>query len=136
MVNYWIIALPREDMEQCIKVGTFGLNRKYLLGKVEKGDKVVCYATKENRIIGIGEVTKPYYMDNKKIFKADGLFPDRIDFNAKSLSSNEEIDIKSLVDDLIFITNKVYWTVFFKGAIKQIPKKDWDLINSKIKVAI
>ena len=50
-VNYWLIALPRERLEFCIKAGIFGLNRKYILPKVNAGDKIVCYATKDRKII-------------------------------------------------------------------------------------
>jgi len=118
-------------MEHCIQSGTFGLNRKHNLGKVELGDKVACYITKENKIIALGEATSDYYMDTKKIFKQEGLFPDRFDFKAKLLAPKAEIDFKSMVDDLSFITNKLYWSVFFRAGVAQIPKKDWELIESK-----
>lgn len=129
-MNYWIISLPRPDMAHCIQIGTFGLNRKYLIGKAEPGDKVACYVTKENRIIALGTVATGYYLDDKKIFKGDGLFPDRFDFTAKPLGA-AEIDFKTMVDDLDFITNKLYWSVFLRAGVAQIPKKDWELIESK-----
>lgn len=90
-MNYWIIALPREDMEHCIKVGTFGLNRKHVMGKVQKGDKVVCYVTKDCHVIALGETTSDYYMDTKKKFLSEGLFPDRFDFKATNLGSGSWI---------------------------------------------
>lgn len=130
-MNYWIISLPRPDMEHCIQMGTFGLNRKYLLGKVEPGDQVACYITKENKINALGEATSGYYMDTKKLFKQEGLFPDRFDFKAKLLGPKAEIDFKSMVDDLSFITNKLYWSVFLRAGVVQISKKDWELIESK-----
>lgn len=130
-MNYWIIALPREDMEHCINIGTFGLNRKWVLGKIQPGDKIACYITKENKIIALGETTSDYFMDTKKIFKSEGLFPDRFNFKANLLDKGNEIDFKSLIDDLSFITNKYYWPVYFKSGIKQIPEPDWKLIESK-----
>jgi hypothetical protein len=60
-MNYWIISLPRPDMEHCIQIGTFGLNRKYIIGAAKPSDKVACYITKENKIIAIGEITSNYY---------------------------------------------------------------------------
>jgi predicted RNA-binding protein len=131
-LNYWIIALPREDMEHCIKIGTFGLNRKGTLGRVKTGDKVACYITKENKIIALGEATSDYYMDDKRIFKAAGMFPDRFDFKATSLGADKEIDIKSMVDDLSFITNKYYWSVYFRTGVAQIHQADWELINKRL----
>jgi len=127
----WIIALPREDMEHCIKIGTFGLNRKHSMGKVKKGDKVVCYVTKDCKIIGLGESTSDYYMDTEKIFKADDIFPDRFDFKVNSITPKNEIDFKMMVDDLTFITNKLYWSVYLRAGIVQIPDKDWNLIEGK-----
>ncbi len=61
-MNYWLLALRREKMEFCIDVGVFGLNRKYVLGRVQTGDKVVCIVTKEYKIIALGEMTSEYYL--------------------------------------------------------------------------
>ncbi len=132
-MNYWLIALPREDMEHCIKVGTFGAHRKHAIGNVQKGDKVACYITKESKIIALGEATSSYYMDDKKIFKADGTFPDRFDFHALPLGKENEIDFKTMVDDLQFITNKFYWTVYLRNGIAKISRDDWELINRRAK---
>ena len=134
-MNYWILALPPDDMEHCIKIGTFGLARKHNMGKVKAGDKVVCYTAKEYKIIALGETTSDYYMDIKKIFKSEGDFPDRFDFKAVRLLREECIDFKSLIDDLKFITNKLYWSVYLRSGIAQISKEDWDLIESKARVA-
>lgn len=130
-MNYWIISLPREDMEHCIEAGTFGLNRKYIMGRVKAGDKVACYITKEYKIIALGETTSDYYMDTKKIFRMEDVFPDRFDFKAALLPKEREFNFKELVDDLQFITNKFYWTVYLRAGISQIPQTDWALIETK-----
>jgi predicted RNA-binding protein len=36
-----------------------------------------------------------------------------------------------MVDDLQFITNKAYWSVFFRAGIKEITEQDWKLISMK-----
>lgn len=131
-MNYWIFALPREDMEHCIKIGVFGQNRKYILGKVKKGDKIACYITKEYKIIALGEATSDYYVDIDKIFKGEGLFPDRCEFSAKPLGKDREIDFMSVIDRMTFIKNLAYWSVYFRNGIVQISKEDWDLLNSKV----
>lgn len=132
-MNYWIVALPREDMEHCIKVGTFGANRKQIIGNVKKGDKIACYVTKECKIIALGEATSSYYMDDKKIFKAEGAFPDRFDFQAIPLGKENELNFKSMVDDFQFITNKFYWTVYLRNGIAKITRDDWELISRRAK---
>lgn len=74
-MNYWLICLPRADLEQCIKAGVFGLARKHILGKVEKGDKIICCAGKGDwKIIGFGETTSDYYVDDRAVFLKSGIF--------------------------------------------------------------
>lgn len=134
-MNYWIIALPREHMEHCIKIGKFGLNRKHILGRVEAGDKVACYITKEYKIIAMGEVTEGYYVDDAKVFKAEGLFPDRFDFKATKLPKETEIDFMSVVDRMSFIKNLAYWSAYFRSGVVQMSASDWKAIAEKAPTA-
>ena len=129
--RFWIISLPRADMEQCIKAKVFGLKRKYLLGSVQTGDGIACYVTKDAKVIALGEVTKGYYCnkDKSSVFLADGSFPHRIEFLAKTLGA--ELDFRSLIDDLRFISNPAYWGAHLQLGITEIPKVDWELINRK-----
>ncbi len=131
-MNYWILSLPREDMERCVEVGTFGLNRKFSLGQVQIGDKVACCASKEWKIIALGEATSEYYLDTEKIFRSDGLFPDRFKFAAKRLSNEEEIHIVNFLDKLSFVKNLAYWGVYFRSAITRVSKSDWELICGEV----
>ncbi|NLI74885.1 MAG: EVE domain-containing protein [Candidatus Riflebacteria bacterium] len=131
-MNHWIIALPRPDMEHCIRIGKFGKNSKGVMGKVKAGDKVACYVSGECKIIALGEATSDYYMDDSPVFKAEGVFPDRFDFSAKPVGKAREVDIKTMVDDLQFISNKLYWSVFFRTGIKQIPQPDWTFIEKRL----
>lgn len=135
-MNYWIIALPREHMEHCLKIGKFGLNRKHILGRVGKGDKVACYVTKEYKIIALGEVTEPYYVDDAKVFKAEGIFPDRFDFKAARLGASDEIDFMTVVDQMSFIKNLAYWSAYFRNGIVQISVDDWKALCSKAKTKV
>lgn len=135
-MNHWIIALPREHMEHCIAIGKFGLNRKWILGRVQKHDKVACYITKEFKIIGLGEITEPYYVDDSKVFKADGMFPDRFDFTASQLPRDEEVDFISMIDQLSFIKNVAFWSVYLRSGVVQISADDWSLIANKAKMKV
>lgn len=132
-MNYWILSLPRPDMETCVRVGTFGLTRKYILGRVQEGDKVACYVTKEYKIIALGEVTQGYYLDVEPLFKAEGTFPDRFDFKAEKL--DPELDFMTLIDQMSFIKNLAYWSVYFRNGIVQISKDDWASIVQRTKTA-
>ncbi len=123
-------------MEHCVKIGTFGLNRKHIMGRVQKGDKVACYAHKERKIIALGEAKSDYYVDDKKIFAADGHFVDRFDFAAKRLPSGEEIDFMAIVDRMSFIKNIIYWSAYMRNGIIQISQDDWKTILSLSKTAV
>lgn len=132
-MDYWLICLPREDMEHCIKIGVFGATRKAGLASAKKGDKIICYITKECKIIATGELTSDYYMSDESIFRAEGDFPDRFNFKASLVGLKQELSIKTIVDDLSFITNKLFWSVFFRLSNRKLPKQDYELICMRLK---
>lgn len=136
-MNYWLLCLPRQDMVRCMEVGTFGLQRKHILGKVKKGDSVVCCAGKGDwKIIGVGSTTSDYYVDDKKVFLKDGYFPDRFDFDAESLPKDRELDVMSVIDRLSFVKELAYWAVFFRNGIVQMSKQDYELICHHIESSV
>lgn len=132
-MNYWLICLPREDIERCIEVGTFGLQRKNVIGKVKTGDAIVCCAGKgEWKIIGFGSATSDYYVDDKKIFLKDGYFVDRFNFQTTQvLKGKNELELKTIIDQLSFVKDLAYWAVFFRNGIAQMSAKDWELIRKE-----
>ena len=134
-MNYWLIGLPRERLEFCMKVGIFGLNRKYILGKVKEKDKILFYSTKERQILATGEITDEYYVDDqrvftdKSLFPNNELFPDRIGFSVERLT--QPVDFIPIIDQMSFIKSLANWQVHFRSAIVQIAKSDWDLISNE-----
>lgn len=132
-MNYWIISLPREHMEHCVRVGVFGLNRKYILGQVNKGDRVACYVTKEYKVIALGEVTEGYYVDDKKVFLGEGMFPDRFDFRSERLA--KPMDFMKVIEQMSFIKNLAYWSAYFRNGIVKISEKDYLVIEKASKSA-
>jgi predicted RNA-binding protein len=120
-------------MEHCIEKGVFGLGRKYVLGKVQPGDKIGCYVTKECKIIGLGEAISSHYLDDTPVFLGEGLYADRIDFKATALGKGHEIDFINVVDDMKFIKNVAYWSVYLSKGIVEITAADWNLLSSKAK---
>lgn len=49
-MNYWMVCLPRADMEHCIRIGIFGRGSARTISEVKEGDLVVCVVTKEKRL--------------------------------------------------------------------------------------
>ena len=136
-----MIALPRNRMEFCIKLGTFGLNRKYILGKVAEGDGVVCYVTKESKVIGFGNVTRGYYLDIEPVFGdqevfgiTNDLYPDRFDFKCTPLSRSAELAFLEFIEKMSFIKNLAHWSVHFSSGITEISKSDWDVLAASCTV--
>lgn len=135
-MNYWLLCLPREDILNCMKEGTFGLSRKVLIGQVRKGDRIVCCAGKGDwKIVGLGTATSDYYVDDSKLFLKEGIFPDRFDIKAVSIPSEREVDIKSILDKLSFVKDLAFWAVSFRIGIVKLSKSDWDLISEKTDVS-
>ncbi|HNB23413.1 MAG TPA: hypothetical protein PKZ32_13380 [Candidatus Melainabacteria bacterium] len=124
-----MLALPRADLEHCIKVGTFGLSRSHTIKNVKAGDKVVCCATKEWSILALGEATTVYYVDDKPVFLRAGIFIDRFDFRVKVLRKEEELAFKPLIAEMEFIKKKEYWPVHFKVGITKITERDFQHIE-------
>lgn len=120
-------------MEHCIKIGTFGLNRKHILGKIASGDKIVCCASKDWKIIGTEDAASDYYLDNEPVFLKDGIFPDRFNFTATQVPASAELDLKQIVDSLSFVTNLAYWAVYFRNGIVEISPQDWTLVLQRLK---
>lgn len=129
-MNYWLICLPRADLDHCIKIGTFGLSRKHIIGDIKKGDKVVCCAAKGDwKFVAAGEATSDYYIDDSAVFLKEGTFPDRFDFNAERFA--EELDLMQVIDQLSFVTNLAFWAVYFRNGIAKLTKADWELIMTQ-----
>lgn len=131
MVKNWLICLPRKDLQHCMEIGVFGLNRKFILGRVKRGDRIVCCASKDWKIIGTGQITEEYYLDTERIFIADGVFPDRIRFDARNVEIGKEVDVIQLLDRLSFVKNLAYWAVFFRSGIVEISNDDWTHLSGK-----
>lgn len=131
-MNYWLVCLPRQDIEHCIKVGIFGLSRRNTISRVVEGDKVVLCATKEWAVLGMGEVTSDYYVDDAAVFLKPGVFPDRFKFAAKLLPAPQAC-LKDLLANLSCVKRLDCWPVYFKNCITAISAKDWDLITEHVK---
>jgi predicted RNA-binding protein len=123
-----MICLPRPDLQRCIEKGVFGLPRKHIIQKVQKGDCIVCCAGKDDwKIIATGQAVSDYYLDDSPVFLKEGFFIDRFKF--ETTNTEREIDLKSMLDELSFVTNLAYWAVYFRNGLVKMTKADWELIQ-------
>lgn len=127
-VSNWLVCLPREDMEHCVKVGVFGLKRKNVISQVQSGDRVACIVTREKdwKLIALGETVSDYYLDDSSIFLQPGSFVDRFKFKATKLKP--EISFADLISKMDFIKKPEYYSAYFKNGIVKLTDKEWSVI--------
>jgi hypothetical protein len=115
-------------MEHCIKIGRFGKRDSRVICGVKEGDKVVCYVTREVKVIAFGEVTKGFYKGRDRVFLADGLFENRFDFMAKLV--HPEIQLRSLVEKLALANyGNGSWGPVLRLGIAKMPNQDLLLLE-------
>lgn len=125
-MRYWLIAIPRQDLNRCLELGVFGRSSKNKFLGVEPGDKLAFYVTGEYTIAALGWVTEGYFFDSSDIFHRQGDFPHRIRFAAKQLI--EPIEFKPLVTKFRFIRKPEYWPAYIRRGFAELFEEDWALI--------
>lgn len=144
-MKYWIVAITREDLEQCLKLGKYGRNSDFLVKKVLEGDKLVFFATGEAKIIALGEVVRSCYRDYSRVFRATQqvieehgddfggvqYFPYRIDFIHDPVET--PVELAPLVKDLEFIKNPEYPHASYRRGFADITERDWNTITMAVK---
>lgn len=127
-MSNWLICLPREDMEHCVRVGVFGLKRKNVISQVQNGDRVACVVTREKewKLIALGETISDYYLDDSNVFLQQGGFVDRFKFKASKLKP--EVSMADLIPKLDFIKKPEYYAAYFKNGIVRLTDTEWNVL--------
>jgi hypothetical protein len=131
----WIIVADRQNMLRCAKHGVFGLNAKGVLLKMAPGDLLVGYIRGEKVFGAIGKVTKPYFLDDERLFEG-GLYPDRVGIELEVFPETNCVDVWSLIDELDFASNKVNWWASLVGGGRRIPLTDQAKIERALRGAV
>lgn len=138
-MNYWMCIVNRKNWEIIKDSNIWGVSErhKHLISLVKNGDKIIFYITREMVFSGIYEAISKVYLDKDRLFepikayKAE-VFPYRIKIRPLKIAE-QPIQIKSLIPDLEFITNKEKWGGHFIGkAMRILSKKDYLLLNHMI----
>ncbi len=140
----WIASGNRENWEVVKKHNIWGVPKrsKGLHSRVKVGDTILIYARSETHakevlpsvIFGEYKVTE-LFEDNTPLFTAppqmgDEVFPFR--FRLKPVKIfKEPVEIKPLIPELGFVTNKTMWSGHFRTAMRQIPEEDYRKIVGK-----
>lgn len=143
----WLCITNRDNWEVIKKNKIWGVPKRHekIISRVKPGDKLVIYIKQEQKekqilkpkIVGIYEVVSEPFNDSSRIFKSppnrNETYPLRVKIKPLKLG---EIDFKSLVPKLKFITNKKRWsTHLFGKAMRKIPEEDCRLIENLLSSA-
>ena len=136
------MAVIKDNIEKCVEAGVYGanpgragMNVKRML-ELEKGDKVIFYATGISKFAGIFEVTEPFYESEEKIWE-DDIYPYRVRIKPVIYLPKEKwIDVRTLVNDLEYFRNKDKWSLHFLNNLMPVSEKDYELIKSKMEEAL
>lgn len=139
----WIASGNRQNWEVVKKHNIWGVPKrsKGLHSRVKPGDTILMYVRSETHgdtvlpsaIMGEFKVTE-LFEDGKPLFTAppqmgDEGFPYR--FRLKPVKIfKEPVEIKPLIPDLGFVTNKTMWSGHFRQAMREIPDEDYRKILS------
>lgn len=140
-MNFWLLVTHPDNFEimKTQNIAAMKAKRKSYAEKVEIGDKVVFYLTKIGKFGGTAEFISKTREENNKIFteeKPGEIHPWRFDvkFGAK-LNPDDYKDAEDFKDKLIYLRKwpAKYWKLGFQGNIHEIPKEDWEILNSALR---
>ncbi|WP_149303908.1 EVE domain-containing protein [Pareuzebyella sediminis] len=137
-MKYYIIVASKDHVKKGVKEGFAQSDhgKKHHLIKLKKNDWVIYYSSKETY-----GVTKPFQK-----FTAIGQVKDEAPFQVKVSDGFEpwrrkihfhpaqDVDIRPLLGDFSFVTNKKRWGFHFMKGFLEIPKADFDRIAEKMLV--
>jgi len=143
-MTIWIASGNRENWEVVKKHNIWGVPKrsKGLYSRVKVGDTILIFARSETHtkevfpsvIMGEFKVTE-LFEDTTPLFTTppqmgDEIFPFR--FRLKPVKIfKEPVEIKPLIPELGFVTNKTMWSGHFRQAIREIPEEDYRKIVGK-----
>ena len=139
----WIASGNRQNWEVAKKHNIWGVPRrsKGLHSRVKPGDTILIYVRSETHgdtvlpsaIMGDFCVTE-LFEEIKPLFNAPPQMGDEIfryRFRLRSEKIFEEpVEIKPLIPELGFVTNKTMWSGHFRQAMREIPEEDYRKIVS------
>lgn len=134
--KYWIIVASKDHVKEGLDKGfAQACHGKALqLKKMEKGDFVVCYSSKQKmgkpdkcqQFTALGQVIDDTVY---QVAVSEDFCPSRRD--VEFLKSND-ISILGLIGNLDFIQNKKNWGYPFRSGFFEISQRDFDLISTQM----
>ncbi len=142
-MTIWIASTNRDNWEIIKKNNIWGVPKrnKNSIERSEPKDKILIFVRQENAddtilpsaITAAFEIASKPFEDQSEVFKkpptmhGEENFPYRIKLKPVKIFK-EELDFKTLISNLEFITNKKQWTGHLRTAMRTIPEGDYEYI--------
>jgi predicted RNA-binding protein len=149
MTQYWLTITTRENfnVSSYRKFDIDGYKNIYSkkVNQIEPENKFICYIMQECLFGCIYQAITKYapYNDDKALRgliwadeKRAGHEIYTLRFRTEpilELENDNMLDARSVVKNLKFVTNKEYWGSHFHTSLREIPKEDFDFIESEMK---
>ncbi|MBD3193183.1 MAG: EVE domain-containing protein [Candidatus Heimdallarchaeota archaeon] len=148
MTDYWIFIVTTHKtdeenfesekiLEKRMKDKFWGLGEKTPNRKnLKKGDKIVFYlGSPKKYFAGTATLATPSVdlsdKEQKELGQGIDFFSPKLGVYLKDVKKfKSPVPIENLIVHLDFIENKAYWGAHLQGAIRKIPKEDYDLITN------
>ena len=135
-MRYWICVTSRENWEVVKREGIWAVpsSRKAVLEEAKPNDRLVIYVSPKS-IGGIFEVISKPYEDRTRIFTSrdpNEVFPYRVKIKPL-IVPKEPISFTPLVNKLSFIKKKEGWVAYFRRAMFEISKDDYEVIEKYLR---
>lgn len=137
-MSYWIATGNRTNWEivKINKIWGIPKRNKNIHIRVKEGDIILMYVRLEGRgnnvlppaivgdfnVIELFEDTEPLFIAPPQM--RNEVFPYRLKLNNIRVFT-KPIEIKALIPELGFITNKTMWTGHFRQTMREIPEEDY-----------
>ena len=140
MANYYMIITDMADYIKDVKnqfqCAGFGHKNKKSIAKMQPGDMIVYYVTKQSKFCAVVEVTGKSYIDRTPIWSDPvDLWEYRVP--TKPIIFNKSyydgVYIKDIWDNLDLITNKGKWGSQVMGSFRILTENDYKTILKAIK---
>ncbi|MCZ6789196.1 MAG: EVE domain-containing protein [Chloroflexi bacterium] len=141
--NYWMVVISTENFhiikERDFSVYGFRAKLKKRVERMEVGDRMLFYLSKEQRFPATVTVTSTMFEDREPLLKAPSGqedFPYRVHIEPTVVLEEEDyIDARQLGPTLEYVKKWIpeRWPLAFIGDLHLIPKKDLFLIEDEMK---
>jgi len=135
-MKFWLCVTSQENWEVVKKFGVWGVSERNRR-KVESadvGDLLVFYV-KPKKIADVMRTSAKAFKREEKIFRSAGFAAEEVFHTALKLKLFKylsPLSFEEFIEKLRFIKRKEKWTGYLRGAMRTVPKEDFDLIKSRI----